>query len=297
MHYTMPLGLHHLIGGDHYAPMPENTDPRRADWSATYYHRADASGIGYDRTRARQRRRRPVPLAAARAVERSRDHARRAAPVVSPPALGLPHEVGPHAVGRAGPVLQPRRRRGEGRSRRGGRRCAARSMRSGTRRCSPSFTGRRKMPPRGATSASATSRPGRVGCRRVSDEAPVCGRFTLGVGRSAAARTTSSCGGSSSCRARRFPPSCARSSEQTDGVGATRSHPSIHPVKCGPRASPTCEAAKREKRSRPSATSMRRSTMPRDPSCSSKRRVGESSGMACRSAFVATAAGTCRSRS
>ena len=70
----MPLGLHHLIGGDHYAPMPENPDPRRADWSAIYYHRADASGIGFDRTRARQRRRRPVPLAAARAVERSGDH-------------------------------------------------------------------------------------------------------------------------------------------------------------------------------------------------------------------------------
>jgi alpha-glucuronidase len=51
VHYTMPLGLHHLIGGEHYAPMPENTDPRRADWSATYYHHADASGIGYDRTR------------------------------------------------------------------------------------------------------------------------------------------------------------------------------------------------------------------------------------------------------
>jgi alpha-glucuronidase len=48
--YTMPLGLHHLIGGNHYAPMPENPDPRRADWSAIYYHRADASGIGYDRT-------------------------------------------------------------------------------------------------------------------------------------------------------------------------------------------------------------------------------------------------------
>ena len=48
--YTMPLGLHHLIGGDHYAPMPENPDPRRADWSAIYYHRADASGIGFDRT-------------------------------------------------------------------------------------------------------------------------------------------------------------------------------------------------------------------------------------------------------
>jgi len=48
--YTMPLGLHHLIGGDHYAPMPENSDPRRLDWSATYYHRADQWGIGFDRT-------------------------------------------------------------------------------------------------------------------------------------------------------------------------------------------------------------------------------------------------------
>jgi alpha-glucuronidase len=50
--YTMPLGLHHLIGGDHYAPMPENADPRRLDWSATYYHRADERGIGFDRTRS-----------------------------------------------------------------------------------------------------------------------------------------------------------------------------------------------------------------------------------------------------
>ena len=49
--YTMPLGLHHLIGGDHYAPMPENADPRRPDWSALYYHRADTGGIGFDRTR------------------------------------------------------------------------------------------------------------------------------------------------------------------------------------------------------------------------------------------------------
>jgi alpha-glucuronidase len=49
--YSMPLGLHHLIGGDHYAPMPENDDPRRLDWTAIYYHRADASGIGFDRTR------------------------------------------------------------------------------------------------------------------------------------------------------------------------------------------------------------------------------------------------------
>ncbi len=51
VNYTMPLGLHHLIGGNHYAPMPENADPRRLDWSAVYYHRADAGGIGFDRTR------------------------------------------------------------------------------------------------------------------------------------------------------------------------------------------------------------------------------------------------------
>jgi alpha-glucuronidase len=51
VNYTMPLGLHHLIGGDHYEPMPENPDPRRADWSAIYYHRADSQRIGFDRTR------------------------------------------------------------------------------------------------------------------------------------------------------------------------------------------------------------------------------------------------------
>ncbi len=48
--YTMPLGLHHLIGGDHYEPMPENPDPRRADWSAIYYHRASREAVGFDRS-------------------------------------------------------------------------------------------------------------------------------------------------------------------------------------------------------------------------------------------------------
>jgi alpha-glucuronidase len=49
--YTMPLGLHHLIGGDHYAPMPWNDRAPRADWTATYYHQAAADGIGFDRTK------------------------------------------------------------------------------------------------------------------------------------------------------------------------------------------------------------------------------------------------------
>jgi len=51
VNYTMPLGLHHLIGGDHYAPMPWNDSAPRADWTATYYHQASADGIGFDRTK------------------------------------------------------------------------------------------------------------------------------------------------------------------------------------------------------------------------------------------------------
>jgi alpha-glucuronidase len=51
VNYTMPLGLHHLIGGDHYAPMPWNDRAPRADWTAIYYHKASADGIGFDRTK------------------------------------------------------------------------------------------------------------------------------------------------------------------------------------------------------------------------------------------------------
>jgi alpha-glucuronidase len=47
----MPLGLHHLIGGDHYTPMPWNDRAPRADWTATYYHQASPEGIGFDRSR------------------------------------------------------------------------------------------------------------------------------------------------------------------------------------------------------------------------------------------------------
>jgi alpha-glucuronidase len=50
VNYTMPLGLHHLIGGNHYAPMPQNAKDRRPDWTAAYYHQASPEGIGFDRT-------------------------------------------------------------------------------------------------------------------------------------------------------------------------------------------------------------------------------------------------------
>ena len=51
VNYTMPLGLHHLIGGDHYAPQPWNDRAPRADWTATYYHKASEAGVGFDRTK------------------------------------------------------------------------------------------------------------------------------------------------------------------------------------------------------------------------------------------------------
>jgi alpha-glucuronidase len=49
---SMPLGLHHIMGYDHhYGPGPWTT-AARPDWSAPYYHHADAQGLGYERTAA-----------------------------------------------------------------------------------------------------------------------------------------------------------------------------------------------------------------------------------------------------
>jgi alpha-glucuronidase len=51
--YTTPLGLAHLMGtGHHYGPAPWVCDLERPDWNPCYYHRADAQGIGFDRTAA-----------------------------------------------------------------------------------------------------------------------------------------------------------------------------------------------------------------------------------------------------
>ncbi|HVU34651.1 MAG TPA: alpha-glucuronidase family glycosyl hydrolase [Opitutaceae bacterium] len=51
VNYEMPLGLHHIMASDHhYGPGPWVNDMKRADWNPTYYHRADAEGLGFDRT-------------------------------------------------------------------------------------------------------------------------------------------------------------------------------------------------------------------------------------------------------
>jgi alpha-glucuronidase len=50
--YMAPLGLHHQMAeGHHYGPGPW-VDDVRPDWTSVYYHRADAHGIGFDRTPA-----------------------------------------------------------------------------------------------------------------------------------------------------------------------------------------------------------------------------------------------------
>ena len=51
VNYTYPLGLHHMMGeGHHFGPQPWLDKSQRPDWTSTYYHRAAASGIGFDRT-------------------------------------------------------------------------------------------------------------------------------------------------------------------------------------------------------------------------------------------------------
>jgi alpha-glucuronidase len=50
--YMMPLGLHHIMwAGTHYGPQPWWDKEPRPDWNPVYYHRADARGLGFDRTR------------------------------------------------------------------------------------------------------------------------------------------------------------------------------------------------------------------------------------------------------
>jgi alpha-glucuronidase len=52
VNYMEPLGLVHLMGTDaHYGPAPWVDNLKRADWNPFYFHKADATGIGFDRTR------------------------------------------------------------------------------------------------------------------------------------------------------------------------------------------------------------------------------------------------------
>lgn len=50
--YMMPLGLHHIFKGDHhYGPEPDGNQPHfPMEWRPVYYHKADSTGIGFNRS-------------------------------------------------------------------------------------------------------------------------------------------------------------------------------------------------------------------------------------------------------
>lgn len=51
VNYMTPIGLTHIMyNGHHYGPMPWGNTLGRPDWNPVYYHKADAFGIGFDRT-------------------------------------------------------------------------------------------------------------------------------------------------------------------------------------------------------------------------------------------------------
>ncbi|MCL2097400.1 MAG: alpha-glucuronidase [Bacteroidales bacterium] len=52
VNYMMPMGLHHLFAwGHHYGPEPWcEVEGARPDWLPSYYHKADHTGIGFNRS-------------------------------------------------------------------------------------------------------------------------------------------------------------------------------------------------------------------------------------------------------
>jgi alpha-glucuronidase len=53
VNYMTPLGLVHIMGTDHhYGPAPWVSNLSRAEWNPVYYHKADTTGLGFNRTSA-----------------------------------------------------------------------------------------------------------------------------------------------------------------------------------------------------------------------------------------------------
>jgi alpha-glucuronidase len=53
VNYMTPLGLVHIMGSDHhYGPAPWVSNLSRAEWNPVYYHKADSTGLGFNRTSA-----------------------------------------------------------------------------------------------------------------------------------------------------------------------------------------------------------------------------------------------------
>lgn len=50
VNYMTPLGLHHIMAWDHHQGPGPWVNQGRVDWTAPYYHQADVTGLGANRT-------------------------------------------------------------------------------------------------------------------------------------------------------------------------------------------------------------------------------------------------------
>ena len=98
--YMTPLGLAHQMASDHhYGPGRGSTTSRRRQWNPTYYHRADALGIGFDRTTTGSNAVAQYAPQAARCFASLRCVPDRRIAVVPSPAVELPDAFRSPAVG------------------------------------------------------------------------------------------------------------------------------------------------------------------------------------------------------
>jgi alpha-glucuronidase len=109
--YMTPLGLAHIMAtGHHYGPGAW-ANGGRADWTPSYYHRADSLGIGFDRTASGSN-----AVAQYFPPVRDRYASRATVPdsvlLVPSCALDRPARLGAHGLGRARASLQRRCRLG-----------------------------------------------------------------------------------------------------------------------------------------------------------------------------------------
>ncbi len=100
VNYTMPLGLHHLIGGNHYAPMPQNDKAPRATGPRRTIIRRRPTAIGFDRTMRGNQAVGPVFPAGPRPVRQPRDLSGGVPALVPSLRVGLQAEIRQDAVER-----------------------------------------------------------------------------------------------------------------------------------------------------------------------------------------------------
>ena len=98
--YMTPLGLAHIMASTHhYGPGPWVNDLSRPEWNPVYYHKADATGIGFDRTATGSNAVAAVLCHGSGQACEPEHRARRSAAVLPQGGLGRADELGTFTVG------------------------------------------------------------------------------------------------------------------------------------------------------------------------------------------------------